>query len=118
MSAHENQMIRFGVMGPGRAASRFAQGVAAVEGAEIAAVWGRNAERAADYAAKFSVARIAPNVDALLRGDVDAVYVATHPDSHAELCIAAFEAGKHVLCEKPAALNVRQVERVIAAALR
>jgi scyllo-inositol 2-dehydrogenase (NADP+) len=44
------------------------------------------------------------------------VYVATHPDTHAELCVAAIEAGKHVLCEKPAALNVRQVERVIAAA--
>ena len=118
MSANGKQVIRFGVIGPGRAASRFAQGVAAVDGAEIAAVWGRNAERAADYAARFSVPMVAPFLDGLVSSDVDAVYVATHPDSHAELCIAAFEAGKHVLCEKPVALNVRQVERVIAAALR
>ena len=118
MSAHGNQVVRFGVIGPGRAATRFAEGVAAVESAEIAAVWGRNADRAASYAAKFSVRAIAPTLDSLLSSDLDAVYVATHPDTHAELCIAAIEAGKHVLCEKPAALNVSQVERVIAAALR
>jgi scyllo-inositol 2-dehydrogenase (NADP+) len=113
-----DKLIRFGVIGPGRAASRFAQGVAAVDGAEIAAVWGRNGERAAAYAEKFSVRTIAPALDSLLSSDVDAVYVATHPDTHAELCIAAMEAGKHVLCEKPTALNLRQVEDVIAAARR
>jgi scyllo-inositol 2-dehydrogenase (NADP+) len=113
-----DKLIRFGVIGPGRAASRFAQGMAAVDGAEIAAVWGRNGERAAAYAEKFSVRTIAPALDSLLSSDVDAVYVATHPDTHAELCIAAMEAGKHVLCEKPTALNLRQVEDVIAAARR
>ena len=116
MTANGIRLIRFGVIGPGRAASRFAEGIAAVEGAEIAAVWGRNAERAAGYAAKFSISMIAATLDSLLSSDVDAVYVATHPDTHAEFCIAAIEAGKHVLCEKPAALNVRQVERVIAGA--
>jgi scyllo-inositol 2-dehydrogenase (NADP+) len=115
MTSRDGRVIRFGVIGPGRAASRFAQGVPAVDGAEIATVWGRNVERAASYAAKFSVPSVAPTIDSLLSSDVDAVYVATHPDSHAELCIAAFEAGKHVLCEKPAALNSSQVERVIAA---
>jgi scyllo-inositol 2-dehydrogenase (NADP+) len=116
MAASDNQLIRFGVIGPGRAASRFAEGVSAVEGAEIAAVWGRDRERAGAYAERFSLRSVAPTLDSLLCSDVDAVYVATHPDSHAEFCIAAIEAGKHVLCEKPAALNVRQVERVIAAA--
>jgi scyllo-inositol 2-dehydrogenase (NADP+) len=116
MPASEKQLIRFGVIGPGRAASRFAQGVAAVEGAEIAAVWGRDAGRAAAYGGKFSVGTVAPTLEALLASNVDAVYVATHPDTHAELSIAAMAAGKHVLCEKPTALNVRQVEQVIAAA--
>ena len=113
-----DQVIRFGVIGPGRAGSRFAEGVAAVEGAEIAAVWGRNAARAAAYAEKFSVSATALTLDSLLSLDIDAVYVATHPDTHAELCIAAIEAGKHVLCEKPAALNAAQVGRVIEAARR
>jgi predicted dehydrogenase len=116
MATQEKQVIRFGVIGPGRAAARFAEGIKAVEGAEIAAVWGRNAERAASYAARFSVATTAPTLDSLLSSDLEAIYVATHPDTHAELCIAAIEAGKHVLCEKPAALNVAQVERIIASA--
>ena len=118
MTARDGRVIRFGVIGPGRAASRFARGVAAVDAAEIAAVWGRNAERAAEYAAKFSVHSFASTLDSLLCSDLDAIYVATHPDTHAELCIAAVEAGKHVLCEKPAALNVGQVQNVIAAARR
>jgi predicted dehydrogenase len=61
---------------------------------------------------------VADSLDALLACAVDAVYVATHPDSHAEICVQAFEAGKHVLCEKPAALNVRELEGVLEAARR
>lgn len=116
MHTLEKQVIRFGVVGPGRAAARFAEGVGAVEGAKVAAVWGRNREQAQRYAERFSVLDVAPTLEALLSGDLDAIYVATHPDTHAELCIASMKAGKHVLCEKPAALNVLQVEEVIAAA--
>jgi predicted dehydrogenase len=47
---------------------------------------------------------------------VDAVYVATHPDTHADLCIRALAAGKHVLCEKPAALNERELKKVLKTA--
>lgn len=116
----QGQVIRFGVIGPGRAASRFAQGLEVVERASLAAVWGRDAERARAYAERFSVTLVAPTLDSLLSSGIgsriDAVYVATHPDSHAEFCLAALEAGKHVLCEKPAALNVRQLERVLQAA--
>jgi predicted dehydrogenase len=116
MPSRNKHTIRFGVIGQGRAAARFAEGVAAVEGATIAAVWGRNADRANTYGKKFSVPTIATTLNALLSSEIDAIYVSTHPDTHAELCIAAIEAGKHVLCEKPAALNSSQVARVIAAA--
>ncbi|HKD61763.1 MAG TPA: Gfo/Idh/MocA family oxidoreductase [Terracidiphilus sp.] len=110
------QLIRFGVIGPGRAASRFAQGIRAVPHTSIAAVWGRDPDRAHVYARKLDVPVIADSIDALLASDIDAVYVATHPDSHANFCLAALVAGKHVLCEKPAALNVRQLECILAAA--
>jgi predicted dehydrogenase len=109
-------LIRFAVIGPGRAAARFAQGLEAVDQAILAAVWGRNPERVHAYAEKFSVPVVAPTLDALLSTEVDAVYVATHPDTHADFCLRALAAGKHVLCEKPATLNVRQLERLLAAA--
>jgi len=112
------QAIRWGVIGPGRAASRFAEGLTAVAGATLTAVKGRSDDRAKAYAARFGVASVCDSLDALLAGAIDAVYVATHPDSHAELCIRVLEAGKHVLCEKPAALNERQVAAILDAARR
>ena len=54
--------------------------------------------------------------DLVRRGDVDMVVVATTNDALAEISIAALEAGKHVLVEKPAARNVAELDRVIAAA--
>jgi scyllo-inositol 2-dehydrogenase (NADP+) len=109
-------VIRWGVVGPGRAASRFAQGLQAVPGASLSAVWGRNSERTRAYAGRFSISRVCDSLDQLLAEPIDALYVATHPDSHADICIAALAAGKHVMCEKPAALNVRQLESVLEAA--
>jgi predicted dehydrogenase len=110
------QPIHFGIIGPGRAAARFAHGLQAVEHATLSAVWGRNLDRARTYAAKFSVPIVASTLSDLLAADVDAVYIATHPDTHAEFCLQALAAGKHVLCEKPAALNLRQLEQVLFAA--
>jgi scyllo-inositol 2-dehydrogenase (NADP+) len=110
------RLIRWGVIGPGRAAARFAQGLRAVPGASLAAVWGRNTERAHAYARRFEVPHLCESLDELLTASIDAVYVATHPDTHAEICIAALAAGKHVMCEKPAALNVRQLEAVLETA--
>jgi scyllo-inositol 2-dehydrogenase (NADP+) len=111
-----SEPIRFGIIGPGRAAARFAHGLQAVEHATLAAVWGRNLDRAQALAGKFSVSLVAPSLNDLLSSNIDAVYVATHPDTHAEFCMQALVAGKHVLCEKPAALNVRQLNEVLAAA--
>lgn len=110
------QLIRFGVIGPGRAAARFAQGLTAISNATLHAVWGRNPERAQSFAKIFSVPQTSPTLEQFLGADIDAVYVATHPDSHAEICLHALAAGKHVLCEKPAALNESQLTQVLAAA--
>lgn len=110
------QVVRFGVIGPGRAAARFAEGLEAVEQAALAAVWGRNPERTRAYAERFSVPFASASLEELLATEIDAVYVSTHPDTHAEMCVRALAAGKHVLCEKPATLNLRQLERVLAAA--
>jgi scyllo-inositol 2-dehydrogenase (NADP+) len=110
------QPIRFGIIGPGRAAARFAQGLTAVESTSLHAVWGRNPERTQSFAQKFNVPHSYSSLDQFLPSEIDAIYVATHPDTHADLCIQSLAAGKHVLCEKPSALNVHQLEQILAAA--
>lgn len=108
--------VRWGIIGPGRAGARFAQGLHAVPNANLGAVWGRNPERAQAFAAQFAIPHVSRSIDDLLASKVQAIYVATHPDSHADYCIRALAAGKHVLCEKPAALNVRQLQSILDAA--
>src|ERR1700728_1246560 len=115
-SARENaelQIIRWGVAGPGRAAGRFAEGLKVVPGASLDAVWGRTSERARDFAGRFQIESVFASFDDLIAADIDAVYVATHPDTHADLCLRALAAGKHVLCEKPATLGERQLKGVL-----
>ncbi|SAL11728.1 oxidoreductase [Caballeronia choica] len=106
--------IRWGIVGAGRIARRFADGLAHVPGTVLAGVWSRRAESAGALAAPFG-ARAFEHFDALL-GEVDAVYIATHQDSHPEYALRAFAAGKPVLCEKPAAVNARALQTMIDAA--
>jgi predicted dehydrogenase len=119
--ARENaklQTVHWGVAGPGRAAGRFAEGLKVVSGASLDAVWGRTSERARDFAGRFQIESVFKSFDDLIAADIDAVYIATHPDTHANLCLSALAAGKHVLCEKPAVLNERQLKDVLRAARR
>jgi predicted dehydrogenase len=112
------QTIRWGIVGPGRAAARFATGLQSVNGSRLIAVWGRNPERTAAFAQRFRRLRVFASFDDLIAADIDAIYVATHPDTHADFCIRALAAGKHVMCEKPAALNVSQLEKILTAAFQ
>jgi predicted dehydrogenase len=116
LSDDKTQPIRFGLIGPGQAAARFAEGLTAVPDAELAALWGRTPEKARVFAERFRVPLVAASMAELLASPIDAVYVATNPDTHAEFCLAALAAGKHVLCEKPAALNLRQTAAIVDAA--
>lgn len=109
------ETIRWGIVGAGRIARRFAQGVKHVEGARIGAVWSRRAEPTAALAQEHGASACA-SFEALLAAGIDAVYIATMQDSHAAYAIAALEAGLPVLCEKPATVNAAQLERVLDAA--
>ena len=90
------QVIRWGVIGPGRAAGRFAEGLKAVQGVSLAAVWGRNRERTEAYAMRFGVPLIFDTLGQIIAGEIDAVYIATHADTHAQMSILALEAGKQI----------------------
>ena len=80
---------------------------------------GRNAEAVADAAAKWGWAETATDWRTLLdRDDIDVIDIVTPGDSHAEIAIAALEAGKHVLCEKPLANTVDEAKAMADAATR
>ncbi|KWE87663.1 Gfo/Idh/MocA family protein [Burkholderia ubonensis] len=111
----ESRAVRFGIVGAGSIARRFAQSLAHVPGAALAGVWARRADAAAAFCATHGGAPAA-SLDALLASDVDAIYIATLHDSHAEYALASLAVGKAVLCEKPATLNAAQLETVLRAA--
>jgi len=86
---------------------------------EMTVVVGRRAEGAAAAAAKWGWAESATDWRAVIaRDDIDVVDIVTPGDSHAEIALAALEAGKHVLCEKPLANSVAEAEAMAAAAER
>jgi scyllo-inositol 2-dehydrogenase (NADP+) len=113
-----DRRIRWGIVGTGRIARRFAQGLAHVPHAQLAALWSRRAEPAKAFAEEFGgdACEVCADFDALLASGIDALYIATVQDSHADYAIAALQAGLHVLCEKPATINQPQLERVLEAA--
>ncbi len=81
---------------------------------ELIAVNRAQSERAAAFAKQFGARRWYLDWKKLLRDEeVEAVYIATPVHLHAEQTIAAAEAGKHVLCEKPMAMNVRECDQMI-----
>ncbi len=111
--------LRWGILGPGRIAPRLVRAVAACARGELVAVASRDLDRAAAFAATHGVAQAFGSYEALLAtSDVDVVYISLPNHLHAEWTIRALEAGKHVLCEKPLALTVDDVDAIAAAAER
>src|ERR1700722_838939 len=87
--------------------------VRATEGARPVAVFSTSSERGAQFVRDCRVERAHASMEALLGDpDVDVVYVSTTNDLHATLTIAAAQAGKHVLCEKPLAMTVEDAVRM------
>ncbi len=86
------------------------------EGSELVAVMRRNGDLAADYARRNNVPRWYDDADELINdSEVDAVYVATPPDSHREYVVRVAQAGKPVYVEKPMARTARECEDMISA---
>ena len=108
-------MVKWGIIGCGRIAHRFVQGLNAVPGNILYAAWSRRAETVDEFTSRYG-GIACKSYPEILNSDVDAIYIATLPDSHAFYSMAALNAGKPVLCEKPAAINLNELETVLAKA--
>ncbi|HYL55721.1 MAG TPA: Gfo/Idh/MocA family oxidoreductase, partial [Gemmatimonadales bacterium] len=111
--------LRVGVIGTGFGRRVQLPALRLVSGVEVTAIASSSLERARAVAGEFGVAHAFGSGEELVRAsDVDLVIVASTPDSHARHAIAALDAGKHVLCEKPMTLTARDAERMVEAAAR
>jgi dihydrodiol dehydrogenase / D-xylose 1-dehydrogenase (NADP) len=109
--------IRCGILGTGRIARQFAQGLTVLPDAELVAVGSRAQGTADAFGKELGVPHRHASYRALAEDpDVDVVYVATPHSLHRENCILCLEAGKAVLCEKPLTINAAEAEEVITLA--
>src|SRR5438093_1750281 len=111
--------LRVGLIGTGFARRVQVPALRLVPGVAVTAIASGSLERARAVAAEFGIPSAFGSGEALARApEVDLVIVSSTPDAHARHTIAALEAGKHVLCEKPMALTVREAEQMLAVAER
>jgi D-xylose 1-dehydrogenase (NADP+, D-xylono-1,5-lactone-forming) len=106
-----NHKIRWGVAGSGGIAKRrtIPEGLTKAAHAELRAVYDVNADINNEIAQEYHV-RPASSLHELLSMDIDAVYLATPPQVHMQHVLACADHKKHVLCEKPMALNETDAE--------
>jgi predicted dehydrogenase len=108
--------IKWGIIGLGTIAHQFANDLMLVEEAELVAVASRNLEKAQEFAEKYDCKKAYDSYDAIINDpEIDILYIATPHNSHAALTIKALQSNKHVLCEKPLALNYDDALQMINA---
>ncbi|WP_088188854.1 Gfo/Idh/MocA family oxidoreductase [Desulfosporosinus sp. FKA] len=111
----EEKKIRFAIIGCGRIAPKHAESIAALPEAELVAVCDIVPEHAQNFADKYGAEPYTDYQEMLKRPDIDVVTIATPSGLHAEIGIAAAEAGKHVMVEKPMAMTLKTADALIAA---
>jgi len=108
--------FRWGILGPGSIARKFADGLGCLDDQALVAVGSRDRGRAKEFADAYGAERAHGSYEALAADDgVDAIYVATPHPFHCDPTILCLEAGRPVLCEKPLAVNAREVARMVQA---
>ena len=110
--------VRWGIIGCGNVTEvKSGPGLRNAERSSLVHVMRRDAEACRDYAERHKVPRWSTDATAVIDDpEVDAVYIATPPDSHASYTLAALAAGKPVYVEKPMARTAAECERMVAAA--
>jgi predicted dehydrogenase len=107
--------MKFGLIGPGTIARKFADAASQVEGVEIACVSSSDEKKAAQFAEDFGIPKIYSHVEELLANpDIDAVYISQINTLHVPTAKKALDAGKAVLCEKPIGISLKEAEELMA----
>ncbi|MCS6869851.1 MAG: Gfo/Idh/MocA family oxidoreductase [Anaerolineae bacterium] len=107
-------MIRWGILSTGRVARAFAAALKMVPDAKLLAVGSRHRVTADEFAINYDVPRAYSSYEALAADpDIDVIYIGTPHPMHAENTLMCLRAGKHVLCEKPFAMNAAQAKAMI-----
>ncbi|WP_405328657.1 Gfo/Idh/MocA family protein [Leeuwenhoekiella sp. LLG6367-2.1] len=111
------KMIRWGIIGLGKIANSFATDMQQVDNSIIYAVASRSQEKANDFGAKYNVDKCYDSYEELAQDpQVDAIYIATPHVRHAQDTLLCLTHNKAVLCEKPFAMNLQEVDSMIAKA--
>jgi len=106
-------MLKFGIIGAGMISQTGFQGLTASGSAEVVAIADHHAGRAQAYAEKNKIGRVHTDPQDILRDpSIDGVYIALPNALHAPMAEAALRAGKHVILDKPFALNLGEAKRV------
>ncbi len=111
------EKVGIGVIGTGFARKVQIPAFAACEGAEVVSVASGSLQNARSTAEEFRIDHFTDDWREMVgRDDVDLVCITTPPSLHKEMTLAALKHGKHVLCEKPMAMNVAEAEAMTGAA--
>lgn len=109
--SHARSALRLGILGCANIARQFARDVAGCASVRLVAVASRDVHKAASFAGQFGIPKHHGSYEALLADDgVDAVYIPLPNSLHAAWTMRAAAAGKHVLCEKPLALGLKEAQ--------
>jgi len=107
-------IINFGIIGPGKIANRLASSFEHAKGGKVYAVASRDEAKAKEFATTYKIEKIYNSYEALVKDPaVDVIYIATPHPFHFDQTLLCLKNGKAVLCEKPLALNYRQVSEMI-----
>jgi scyllo-inositol 2-dehydrogenase (NADP+) len=109
--------LKFGVIGTNWITESFINAASEVEGFTLSAVYSRTEEKAKEFTERNGAEYTFTDLEEMAASDlIDAVYIASPNSFHAEQAITLMKQGKHVICEKPMASNVKEIESMIAAA--
>ena len=108
--------VRFALIGAGVIGDVHARALTQLDTADLVAIADLDESKASIVAQKYGVEEATIDVENLLRrGDIDAVTICTPSGIHADLAVAALNAGKHVVVEKPIDVSLEAADRIVAA---